>query len=166
MSSETTGAAQAAPTLTELAEGIRADLAGISDADRAGLAKAITAGEKLNQAKAQLEHGRWLPRAEKHFDVTPRMAQQYMLLSANTKRVSHLGSIREALTALPKKQANPRSTRPHGRRQANPWQDDDVLAWVARRLKAGKTRDDIADESAAGLHGWPLPGEKLSQNGA
>lgn len=46
------------------------------------------------------------------------------------------------------------------------WQDEVVLTWVARRLKAKRTRDQMMAEANAGEHGWPLPGRKLPQNAA
>jgi hypothetical protein len=164
MSSKTTGAASAAPTLTELADGIRADLAGIEGDNRAALTKAIDAGEKLNQAKEQLEHGEWLPWLDANFALTDRMARNYMALAANRKRVSGLTSIREALGALPKK---PRVETPKDQQRKyrnNLWEDDDVIVWVARRMRAGRTRDEIEAESKAGTHEWPLPGRWLPRN--
>lgn len=46
------------------------------------------------------------------------------------------------------------------------WEDETVLAWVARRMKAGAKRDDLSRESKAGEHGWPLDGQHLPQNAA
>jgi hypothetical protein len=53
-----------------------------------------------------VRHGEWLPWLEANFDADPRTAQTYMRLAANATRVSHLGSVREAvaLLAAPKQQ--------------------------------------------------------------
>ena len=48
----------------------------------------------------------------------------------------------------------------------HPWEDDGVIAWVVRRLKAGRTTYQIRDESRAGSHDWPEPGVYLGQNAA
>ena len=67
------------------------------------------AGEALSAAKAQLDHGQWLPWLEENCPtVSSRVAQMYMRIArswqelqaaANTKRVSHL-PLREALALL------------------------------------------------------------------
>lgn len=163
--SGTKGAASAAPTLTELADQIRTDLAGIEGDNRAALAKAISAGEKLTQAKAQMGHGEWLPWLEKNFKLTRMTANNYMRLAANVNRVLHLESIREGLAALPKKKRKTSTRSQTSNDKAEAWDNDDVLAWVARRFKAGKSRNEVHQESVAGDHDWPLPGESLSQNG-
>jgi hypothetical protein len=67
------------------------------------------------QAKAQLQHGEWLPWLGENFTLDVRMAQRYILLSANATRVSHLGSIREALAALPRKAKRKSSPRLNGK---------------------------------------------------
>jgi hypothetical protein len=48
----------------------------------------------------------------------------------------------------------------------HPWEDDGVIAWVMRRIKAGRTAYQIRDESVAGTHDWPEPGVYLGQNAA
>lgn len=48
----------------------------------------------------------------------------------------------------------------------HPWEDDGVIAWVMRRLKAGRTTYQIRDESQAESHDWPEPGVYLGQNAA
>lgn len=48
----------------------------------------------------------------------------------------------------------------------HPWEDDGVIAWVQRRLKAGRTAYQIRDESRLGAHDWPEPGVYLGQNAA
>jgi hypothetical protein len=164
--SGTKGAATAAPTLTELAEGIRVDLAGIEGDNRAALEKAIAAGEKLNRAKAQMGHGEWLPWLKENFELSGRTARDYMRL-ANWQHAANFNSIREALASLPKK---PRKEPARSDEQLDynnkHWENDDVIAWVARRMKAGKTRDEIVAESQEGAYEWPLPNRWLGKNAA
>jgi hypothetical protein len=75
------------------------------------LAHAIEAGRLLTQAKDAVGHGGWIAWLERNFEGSPRLAQQYMRLArelpklqaslpANTKRASHLISIREAIQAV------------------------------------------------------------------
>jgi hypothetical protein len=62
---------------------------------------------------------------------------------------------------LLRKTPSSRSSRPRRERSDNVLDDDRVIAWIARRLRAGKTREEIADEAKAGLYDWPLPGRSL-----
>jgi hypothetical protein len=60
-------------------------------------------GEVLIAAKAQQDHGRWLPWLKDNFGATPETARQYMLLGSNRKRACDLPpgtSLREALKAI------------------------------------------------------------------
>jgi hypothetical protein len=164
MSEFSMGAASAAPTLAELADGIHEDLAGIQADDRAALAKAIAAGEKLIRAKALVAHGEWLPWLEQNFPGHQTHAARYMRLAQNKHAVLNFTSIREALASLPKK---PRANTPSDTQKKygnNHWENDEALAWVGKRMRAGKSRDEIFEESLAGSHGWPLPGRHLPKN--
>jgi hypothetical protein len=60
---------------------------------------ALAAGEKLNQAKAQMVHGEWLPWLKKNFDLSQVTASKYMRLAETKTTGSNFGSIREALAA-------------------------------------------------------------------
>lgn len=51
------------------------------------LAHAIRAGELLIEAKADLQHGEWLPWLEANFDFTRQMATNYMRLSENAEEL-------------------------------------------------------------------------------
>jgi len=64
--------------------------------------RAIQIGEILKRAKARLAHGEWFPWIKKNLTFAPRMAQNYMRVAANTKRVAHLDatSVREAVALL------------------------------------------------------------------
>jgi len=155
------GAASAAPSLIELADGIRADLAGIVDDNRASLRKAISAGEKLNQAKAQLGHGEWLPWLRESFTLSHDTARNYMRI-ANYEHARNLNSIREALAALPKKQRRKKSGTAHGSTQSGVGADLDVIAWVERQRAEGMTREKIVATSRQPGY----PGDKPLSNGS
>jgi hypothetical protein len=64
------------------------------------LRHAITAGEKLIEAKTLVRHGEWLPWLEANFPGGRSTAQLYMQLARNAQRVGHLASVREAMAAL------------------------------------------------------------------
>jgi ParB family chromosome partitioning protein len=63
---------------------------------------AAKAGQALIDAKAKVKHGEWLPWLRGNFDATERLAQMYMKVASNTKRVSDLEepSLRKALEAI------------------------------------------------------------------
>ena len=63
---------------------------------------ALRAGDALVAAKAQLQHGEWLPWLEANFDGSERIAQMYMSVASNPKRVADLEdpSLRKALAAI------------------------------------------------------------------
>lgn len=105
---ESTGAASAAPTLTELADQIHVEMAAIERSDSSALAHAIRAGELLTQAKGRLTHGKWIPWMKENFPSDVRTGQRYMLLAANATHVSHLGSVREALSVVSPPKSGPR----------------------------------------------------------
>jgi hypothetical protein len=91
-----------------LAAQIKEQLGLACKALRNSLNHARKAGQLLRQAKAQCDHGQWIPWLEKHFRISARTAQQYMqidegwtAIKAKAKRVSHLG-VRDALKLLAK----------------------------------------------------------------
>lgn len=164
-SNEGTGAASAAPTLDELAVEIRVELDAVDAAKDTALAHAIRAGELLTQAKKRMGHGAWLPWLKENFAGHYNSAGNYMRLAANSQRVVNLGSIREALAEI--RTSTPRKKRASSREVIDGlWQNEDVLAWVKKRMKAGTFRDGLMAESKAGLFGWPVIGEHLPQNAA
>jgi Protein of unknown function (DUF3102) len=97
-------------SLTELAARIRSEFEAAEQGHRDALGHAIRAGELLTQAKARMKHGEWLPWLEENFPGDRRTATRYMALAANGARVSHLGSVREALAAIrkPRQPAKPK----------------------------------------------------------
>jgi hypothetical protein len=69
-------------SLTDLAARIKAEHTKSQTAIKRGLGHAIAAGHLLNEAKAQLKHGQWLPWLQDHCGVPVRSAQRYMELAA------------------------------------------------------------------------------------
>jgi Protein of unknown function (DUF3102) len=162
VTSNTEGAASAAPFLSALAEGIREDLAAIEGDNRSALAHAIAAGEKLNVAKAQLEHGEWLPWLHENFALSRKTAAEYMRLAipANVTHALHFNSIREALAALPKGQTYNRTVGGSLRL----WTDPEVMSWVAARRAERWDSKRIVAASKAKTDGWPS--DKSLSNGS
>lgn len=73
-----------APSLAELAAAINAEHAAAERTARKAIEHAKAAGEKLLLAKAQVEHGQWLPWLSVHCPaVAVRTAQAYMRLAGN-----------------------------------------------------------------------------------
>jgi hypothetical protein len=95
------------PALPDLAAQINQEHQQCLQAANATLEHARKAGELLQQAKAQLEHGKWLPWLKEHFPFSEKTAQNYMriarewsgLLEANPQRAADL-SYRDALKLL------------------------------------------------------------------
>ena len=59
-----------------------------------------------------------------------------------------------------------KESRPESEPRDPLWEDEDVLAWVAKRMKAGRTRDEMIAESDAGRHAWPAEGRHLTRTSA
>jgi hypothetical protein len=68
-------------SIADLAARIKAEHEAISESVRDSVARAIVAGELLIEAKAQLDHGQWLPWLRTHCGMTARTAQTYMELA-------------------------------------------------------------------------------------
>lgn len=173
-------------TLDILAAGIREELAAIETDHHSALAHAIAAGEKLTKAKALLKtspKARWLPWLKENFDLSERTAQDYMRLGENPQRAAGFASIREALAAIPAKQQrkprakkaseNGKPPKPKAKPTGNPTITGKqglshypaVIAFVRDRIRDGWDRNQIVAASKANTHGWPLPGEALSNGG-
>jgi len=86
--------------LDQLAHAIREEHEACEAAMTATVQHAIRCGELLADAKARVKHGEWLPWLAENFDGSAWSAQAYMRLSANAGRVTHLGSVREAIAGL------------------------------------------------------------------
>ncbi len=86
--------------LTSLADEIRVEVAAAEADWQSAVKHAITAGEKLTEAKALVNHGEWLPWLEANFDGSERTARNYMRLASNRQRVADLPTVRDALATL------------------------------------------------------------------
>ena len=69
--------------LEDLATRIKTADRAVRDAAKNIVQQAVIAGQALNDAKAKLGHGEWLPWLERHCDLSERTAHNYMLLAAN-----------------------------------------------------------------------------------
>jgi len=69
--------------------------------------RAIRIGEMLTEAKAQVQHGGWIPWIEENLVFGRREASRYIKVYANGTRVSHLDSLREAVALLAEPKDDP-----------------------------------------------------------
>ena len=69
--------------LEDLATRIKTAHRAVRDAAKNIVQQAVAAGQALNDAKAKLPHGEWLPWLERHCELSERTAHNYMLLAAN-----------------------------------------------------------------------------------
>jgi len=161
--SDGTGAATAAPNLSELAERIRGELNAITGADRTALEHAIEAGRLLNEAKAQVAHGQWLPWLATNFTLSEATAQRYMLLGANPARARDCDSIRAALDAIQGDKPQPRKSRPVTHSGRGAAQNPAIIDWVAHLRSQGVRQEDISRAAKAGERGWPGDERGLSE---
>jgi hypothetical protein len=83
----------ASNSLTDLAARVRIEHEAASAALRDGLKHAIAAGKLLIEAKAQIDHGQWLPWLVEHCLVSERSAQSYMRVARE------LGKLEESKSA-------------------------------------------------------------------
>jgi Protein of unknown function (DUF3102) len=74
-------------SLPDLAQRIKAYHAGVIDAARNVVTKAISAGQLLKDAKAKLPHGQFLPWLDEHCDLSERTAHRYMQLASNKLKI-------------------------------------------------------------------------------
>jgi len=86
--------------LAELAATANREHAAFGAAFGNALEHAIHAGEALTAAKAQIQHGEWLPWLAENFGGSERAAQLYMKVAANPQRVADSASLRKALEAI------------------------------------------------------------------
>lgn len=118
-----------------LAAEIQAADAAYIATQKSALEHAQHAGELLIEAKAQLQHGDWLPWLEANCHLSVRVAQMYMRIarewprlcgdSANTKRVSLL-PIRDALTIIADELTDPDELGTGGSDDGDDDDDDDT----------------------------------------
>jgi hypothetical protein len=174
--------------LNTLATEIREELAAVETDRRSELTHAIAAGERLIEAKGlRGGYGEWLPWLAENFPANRQTAALYMRLAdpENVQRTVHCSSIREAEAAI--KKPRPKRTQagangqpadePKAKSRTKPEGNPTitgkqglshypaVIAWVRDRTREGWDRNRIVAVSKAGTHGWPLPGEALSNGG-
>jgi hypothetical protein len=91
--------------LVELAKEINAEVVAAESEFRSALDHAVTAGEKLIEAKGLLEHGGWLSWLKSNFPLTRQMATNYMRLAkyaSNGKYIFHSDTVVGALAEVSK----------------------------------------------------------------
>src|SRR6266446_10095590 len=69
--------------LADLAARIRTEHEATSASLQRGVQHAMTAGDLLLEAKAQVPHGQWLPWLSEHCAISERTAQLYMRVAKN-----------------------------------------------------------------------------------
>jgi Protein of unknown function (DUF3102) len=74
-------------SLEDLASRIKAAHAGVLEASKNVVLKAVQAGIALREAKGKLAHGEWLPWLKDNCDVSERHANNYMKLAANKPKL-------------------------------------------------------------------------------
>jgi CBS domain-containing protein len=96
---------------------------------------AIRAGELLTEAKAQVEHGEWLPWLEANFPGSERTARNYMRLGRESATVADLPTVREALAVVtaPRVEEVPKV-------EETTVDETEPLEEVARRMVSEKNR--------------------------
>jgi hypothetical protein len=72
--------------LADLAARANAEHAAYEATQSAAIAHAIACGEALNEAKAQLPHGEWLPWLRENFAGSRQTADNYRRIAANCQR--------------------------------------------------------------------------------
>ena len=74
-------------SLDELATRIKAAHAGVLEASKNVVQKAIQAGTALRDAKGKLAHGEWLPWLKQNCNLSGRTAHRYMQLAAGRDKL-------------------------------------------------------------------------------
>lgn len=90
-----------------LADEIRQAVASARQNARATITSAISAGEKLIEAKTLVPHGAWLPWLEANCEISERQAQKYMRLARSKSAVTADLGIEAAIDALASGPARP-----------------------------------------------------------
>jgi hypothetical protein len=74
-------------SLDDLAQRIKTYHAGVLEAARNVVVKAISAGLLLKEAKGKVPHGEWLSWLDEHCELSERTAHRYMQLAANKSKI-------------------------------------------------------------------------------
>jgi hypothetical protein len=80
-------AVAASNSLIDLAARVQAEHRAVSAALQDSVRHAILAGELLIEAKAQLDHGQWLPWLRDHCEIADRTARLYMRVAKNRAEI-------------------------------------------------------------------------------
>ena len=141
-------------SLSDLAARIRSEHEASTAAMRRGCEHAINAGRLLIEAKAQIQHGQWLPWLQEHCHVSERTAQLYMRLArhepelkANPQGVADLTVSGAVELLAPPKRA---SDFPHWRDWAESF--DDLNEWAKATSREPFTDYDADQERADWLN--------------
>lgn len=70
----------------------------------------------------------------------------------------------EQTRAIVQERMPPKRPKQHRTTGTALWEDEDVLAWLKKCIKAGMTRDEIGAASRTGARGWPGPSSGLPQD--
>jgi hypothetical protein len=80
-------------SLAELPARIRAEHEAVQVALKRGIEHAMTTGDLLLEAKAQLKHGEWTPWLREHCVISERTAHLYMQLAKNRQTIEASGNV-------------------------------------------------------------------------
>lgn len=94
---------------------------------------ALTAGEALLAAKAQVQHGAWLPWLAANFDGSERTAQLYMTVAANPQRVADLKAPDLSLRGIVRRLKRVERQQKAERRRAQPLEPTSKLGEIETR---------------------------------
>ncbi|MGO9885407.1 MAG: DUF3102 domain-containing protein [Solirubrobacteraceae bacterium] len=129
--------------LETLADEIRAEVDAAEAGWQSAVGHAITAGEKLTEAKQLVKHGEWLPWLEANFPLSERTARNYMRLAAKSATVADLPSVRDALAMLA----------PPSQDERTAMSRDEAMRRTAEcQATLGELRQRCRDGRAAGVH--------------
>jgi hypothetical protein len=128
------------------------------------LEHAIRCGEALLEAKQLVGHGDWLPWLNAHFNGSERIAQQYMRLAANPKRVADLPepSLRKAIAAV----SGQSTAELMGSSESNEWYTPSAYVEIVRAFLGAIDLDPAsiakANETVRAAAYWTREGDGLS----
>lgn len=151
------------PSPPELADVANREHALVGQAVGAMVEHAIRAGEALVAAKAQVNHGGWLPWLDANFNGSNRHAERYMMVAANSTRVADLDeglSLRAVVKRLERINREEKADEARQLGIAPVTASDDV------EIRHGDLReclDDLAGQVDAIVTDPPYPAEYLDE---
>lgn len=120
---------------------------------------AVAAGQALNEAKAEVNHGDWLPWLEAKFDGSERTARLYMYLDSNRQRIADLNLWTLGMNAIQKRLARVN-------RESSAPEIEAEYVYDNVRIRHGDLRtalDDLTGEVDAIITDPPYPLEYLDE---